>query len=159
MTETEKSGLTALAGVACLPPPPLGLRPGGGQSGRPTAQANIQLELPELDAENLPEWAEAFAEFLLLTGQSHVDVATECSLLKRSCRKRFLQKQVKQIVKTCSTWPMGLTSVYAHRLRSYLSSLNSLPLRESLNMCASWSICFHERMWVPIGPQCPSCGS
>ena len=40
----------------------------------------------------------------MLTGQSHVDVATKCSLLKRSCQKKFLQKQVKQIVKTCSTW-------------------------------------------------------
>ena len=72
--------------------------------GRPIAQANIQLELPEFDPKNLPEWAEEFAEFLLLTGQSHVDVATKCSLLKRSCKKKFLQKQVKQIVKTCSTW-------------------------------------------------------
>ena len=45
-----------------------------------------------------------FAEFLLLTGQSHVDVATKGSLLKRSCKSKFLQKQVKQIVKTCSTW-------------------------------------------------------
>ena len=33
-----------------------------------------------------------------------MDVATKCSLLKRSCKKKFLQKQVKQIVKTCSTW-------------------------------------------------------
>ena len=40
----------------------------------------------------------------MLTGQSYVDVATKCSLLKRSCKKKFLQKQVKQIVKTCSTW-------------------------------------------------------
>ena len=40
----------------------------------------------------------------MLTGLSHVDVATKCSLLKRSCKKRFLQKQVKQIVKTYSTW-------------------------------------------------------
>ena len=71
--------------------------------GRPIAQANIQLELPEYDPKDLPEWAEEFAEFLLLTGQSHVDVATKCSLLKRSCKKKFLQKQVKQIVKTCST--------------------------------------------------------
>ena len=50
------------------------------------------------------EWAEECAEFLLLTGQSHVDVATKSSLLKRSCKKKFLQKQVKEIVKTCSTW-------------------------------------------------------
>ena len=51
----------------------------GGKSGRPIAQANIQLELPEFDPKNLPEWADEFAEFLLLTGQSHVDVATKSS--------------------------------------------------------------------------------
>ena len=72
--------------------------------GTPIAQANIQLELPEFNPKNLPEWAEDSAEFLLPTGQFHMDVATKCSLLKRSCKKKFLQKQVKEIVKTCSTW-------------------------------------------------------
>ena len=62
------------------------------------------MEFPEFDPKNLPEWAEEFAEFLLLTGQSHVDVATKCSLLKRSCKKKFMQKRVTQIVKTHSTW-------------------------------------------------------
>ena len=104
MTETEKKGLTALAPLAGVPPPPSGLTLGGGKSGKPIAHANIQLELPEFDPKNLPEWAEEFAELLLVTGQSHVDVATKCSLLKRSCKKKFLQKQVKHIVKTCSTW-------------------------------------------------------
>ena len=104
VTETEKRGLSALAPLAGVPPPPSGLTPGGGKSGRPIAQANIQLESPEFDPENLPEWAEEVADFLLLTGQSGVNVATKCSLLKRSCKKTFLQKQVKQIVKTCSTW-------------------------------------------------------
>ena len=33
-----------------------------------------------------------------------MDAATKCSLLKRSCKIFFLQKQVRQIVKTCSTW-------------------------------------------------------
>ena len=103
VTETEERGLSALAPLAGVPPPPSGLAPGDGKSGRPIEQANIQLELPEFDPKNLPKWAEEFAEFLLLTGQSHVDVATKCSLLKRSCKKKFLQKQVKQIVKTCST--------------------------------------------------------
>ena len=104
VTETEKRGLSALAPLAGVSPSPSGLTPGGGKMGRPIAEANIQLELPEFDPKNLPEWAEEVAEFLLLTGQSHVDVATKCSLLKRSCKKKFLQKQVKQIVKTCSTW-------------------------------------------------------
>ena len=102
VTEIEKRGLSALAPLAGVSPS--GLTPGGGKTGRSIAQANIQLELPEFDPKNLPEWAEEFAEFLLLTGQSHVDVATKCSLLKRSCKKKFLQKQVKKIVKTCSTW-------------------------------------------------------
>ena len=104
VTETEKRGLTALAPLAGRAPPPTEPTSGGGKMGKPIAKANIQLELPEFDPKNLPEWAEEFAEFLLLTGQSHVDVATKCSLLKRSCKKKFLQKQVKQIVKTCSTW-------------------------------------------------------
>ena len=83
VTETEKRGLSALAPLAGVSPSPSGPNPGGGKMHRPIAQANIQLELPVFDPENLPEWAEEFAEFLLLTGQSHVDVATKCSLLKR----------------------------------------------------------------------------
>ena len=104
MTESEERGLSALEPLAGLSPPPSGLTPGAGKMGRPIAQVNIELELPQFDPKNLPEWAEEFAEFLLLTGQSLVDVAPKCSLLKRSCKKKFLQKQVKQIVKTCSTW-------------------------------------------------------
>ena len=58
MTETEKRGLTAPASLAGVLPAPSGLTPGSGKSGRPIAQANIQLELPEFDPKNLPEWAE-----------------------------------------------------------------------------------------------------
>ena len=111
VTETEKRGLSALAPLAGVSPPPSGLDPGGGKIGRPIAQANIQLELPEFDPKSLPEWVEEFAEFLLLTGQSHVDMATKCSPLKRSCKEKFLQKQVKHIVKTCSTWAEVLQSL------------------------------------------------
>ena len=104
MTETEKRGLRALAPLDGRPAPPSDPTSGGGKIGKPIDQANIQLQLLEFDPKNLPEWAEELAEFILLTGQSPVDVATKCSLLKSSCKKRFLQKQVKQIVKTCSTW-------------------------------------------------------
>ena len=149
VTETEKRGLSALAPLAGVSPPPSGLTPGGRKMGRPIAQANIQLELPEFDPKNLPEWAEEFAEFLLLTRQSRVDVATKCSLLKRSCKKKFLQKQVKQIVKTCSTWAEVLqrlektSPVYETdlRVRTQIEELpmllSFLPLRESLNTCAT----------------------
>ena len=65
VTESERRGLSALAPLAGVSPS--GLTPGGGKTGRPIAEANIQLELPEFDPKNLPEWAEEFAEFLLLT--------------------------------------------------------------------------------------------
>ena len=61
VTETEKGGLSALAPLAGVPPPPSGLTSGGAKMGRPIAQANIQLELPEFDPKNLPEWAEEFS--------------------------------------------------------------------------------------------------
>ena len=92
MTETETTQLTALAPLAGVPSAPLSLTPGGGKSRKPIAQANIQLELPEYDPKKLPERAEEFAEFLLLTGQSHVNVATKCSFLKRSCKKKIFAK-------------------------------------------------------------------
>ena len=131
VTEIERRGLSALAPLAGVSPS--GLTPGGGKTGRPIAQANIQLELPEFDPKNLPEWAEEFAEFLLLTGPSHVDVATKCSLLKRSCKKKILQKQVKQIVKTCSTWaevPLRLEKTFP----VYETDLSVRPQIEELPM-------------------------
>ena len=54
VTETEKRGLSALAPLAGVSPSPSGLTPGGGKMGRPIAQANIQLELPEFDPKNPP---------------------------------------------------------------------------------------------------------
>ena len=86
MTETEKRGLSALDPLAGVSPSPSCLTPGGGKMGRPIAQANIQLELPEFDPKNLSEWAEEFSEFFLLTDESHVDVGT---LLMRSCKFFF----------------------------------------------------------------------
>ena len=133
VTENGKRGLSALAPLAGVSPPPSGLNPGGGKSGRPIALADIQLELPEFDPKNLPEWTEEFAGFLLLTGRSHVDVATKCSLLKRSCRKKFLQKQVKQIVKTCSTWAevlqrLGKTFLVYETDLSVRTQIEKLPM-------------------------------
>ena len=81
VTETEERGLSALAPLAGVSPSPSGPTPGAGKMGRLIAQANIQLELPEFDPKNLPESAEELAEFLLLTGQSHVNVATKSLLV------------------------------------------------------------------------------
>ena len=57
VTETQKKELTALAPLAGRAPPPSDPTSGGGKSGKPIAHANIQLELPEFDPKNVPEWA------------------------------------------------------------------------------------------------------
>ena len=142
VTETKKKGLTALAPLAGVPSPPSGLTPWGEKSCKPIAEANIQLELPEFDPKTLPEWAGDFADFLLLTGQSHVDVATKYSLLKHSCKEKFLQKQVKQIVKTCSTWAEVLQRlektfpVYETNL-SVRTQIEEFPMLPEFSFCCA----------------------
>ena len=68
-------GLPALAPLATVyPSPPSGGTGETGASRRGTkaiATANLQIELPEVDPKNLPEWAEEFSEFLLLTAEQH----------------------------------------------------------------------------------------
>ena len=52
------------------PSPPSDGTGGTGGLGRGTkaiATTNLQIELPEFDPKNMPEWAEEFSEYLLLT--------------------------------------------------------------------------------------------
>ena len=152
VTETEKRGLSALAPLAGVSPS--GLTPGGRKTGRPIAQANIQLELPEFDPKNLLEWAEEFAEFLLLTGQSHVDVATKLLTAETLMQKDVLQKQVKQIVKTCSTRAEVLQRlekmfpVYETDL-SVCTQIEELPMLPEFPSAARISeyVCDHEAVF------------
>ena len=53
---------------------------------------------------NPPEWVEEFWEFLLLRGQQQADVRTKCTLIKKSCKKKFLRRQVKTAIKKSSNW-------------------------------------------------------
>ena len=106
--EMEGYGLAALAPLATVyPSPPSGGKGDTGVPGRGTkgiATANLQIELPEFDPKNLPEWAKEFSEFLLLTGQQHADVRTKCTLIKKSCKKKFLQRQVKSAIRKSFCW-------------------------------------------------------
>ena len=106
--EMEGYGLAALAPLATVyPSPPSGGKGDTGIRGRGTkgiATANLQIELPEFYPKNLPEWAEEFSEFLLLTGQQHADVRTKCTLIKKSCKKKLLQRQVKTAIRKSSSW-------------------------------------------------------
>ena len=109
-TEAEMKGygLAALVPLATVyPVPPSGGTgdprvPGRGT--KPIAMANLQIELPELNPKKLPEWAEEFSEFLLLTGQQHADVKTKSTLIKKSCKNKFLQRQVGTTIRKSSNW-------------------------------------------------------
>ena len=113
-------GLAALTPLATvLPSPPSGGTGDPSVPGRGTkaiATASIQVELPEFDPKTLPECTEEFSEFLLLTGQLHADVWTECRLMKKSCKKKFLHWQVNTAIRKSSNWGnflKGLEQMYA----------------------------------------------
>ena len=97
-TEAEMKGygLSSLAPLVTVHPYPLSGDTGDtgvpARGAKAIATANLQIELPEFDPKNLPEWAEEFSELLLLTGQQHADVRTKCTLIKKSCKKKFLQR-------------------------------------------------------------------
>ena len=132
-TEAEMKGygLFALAPLATVHPSPLS--GGTGDTGvlargtKAIATANLQTKLPEFHPKNLPDRAEEFSAFLLLTGQQHAfllhcvfpryprgtwgdggqqhaDVRTKCRLLKKSCKRKFLQRQVKTAIRKSSNW-------------------------------------------------------
>ena len=101
-------GLVAPAPLGITHPSPLtDATRGTGGWGRGTkaiATANLQIELPVFDPKNLREWAEEFSEFLLLTGQQHADIKTKCTVIKKSCKKKFLRRQVKTAIRKSSNW-------------------------------------------------------
>ena len=106
--EMEDYELAALAPLATVYPlPPSGGKRDTGVPGRGTkgiATAKLHIQLPEFDPKNLPEWADEFSEFLLLTRQQHADVRTKCTLIKKPCKKKFLQRQVKTAIRKSSSW-------------------------------------------------------
>ena len=89
-SEMKSYGMAALAPLAITHP------------SQAIATTNLHIELPEFDPKNLPEWAEEFSKFLLLTGQQHTDVKTKCTLIKKSCKKKFLEGQVKTAIRKSS---------------------------------------------------------
>ena len=66
--------------------------------------ANLQIEPPELDPKNLPECAEEFPELLLPTRQQHAHFRTKCTRVKKLCKEKFLQRQVKTTIRKSSNW-------------------------------------------------------
>ena len=87
-------GLAALAPLAITHPSPRPCVTGDtcrlGRGMNAIATANHQIDLSEFDSKMLPERAEEFSEFLLLTVSPHADIRTWCTLMKTSCKKKFL---------------------------------------------------------------------
>ena len=109
-TEAEMRGygLAALVPLATLYPSPAAGGTGDpavpGRETKAIATANLRIKLPEFDSKNLPQWAEEFFEFLLCTVQQHADVRTKCKLMKKSCKKKFVQRQVKTAIRKSCIW-------------------------------------------------------
>ena len=69
------------------------------------------------------------------TGQQHADVRTKCTLIKKSCKKTFLQRQVKTAIRKSSSWedflkrPEQMYQVYETDLsvRTEIEELPPLP--------------------------------
>ena len=106
--EMKGYGLVALAPLATVYPSPpsdgtghLGV-PGRGM--KAIATANLHIELPEFEPKNLPEGAEEFSGFLFLTDQQHAAIRTKCTLIKKSRKKKFFQRQVKTAITKSSDW-------------------------------------------------------
>ena len=104
----ESYGLAAVAPLAIAHPSPPSRSTGDtdvtGRGTKAIATADLQIQLQEFDPKNLPKWADEFCEFLLLTRQQHAAVKTNCTLIKQSGKKIFLQRQVKTAIRKSSNW-------------------------------------------------------
>ena len=101
--EIKSYGLDALAPLATTHTSPSSGGTGDpgvrGRGTNATATANLQIEFPEFDLKNVHERAQEFSEFLHLTGQQHANVSTKCTLIKKSCKRKILQRGVKTAIR------------------------------------------------------------
>ena len=106
--EMKSYGLAALAPLATThsSAPSGGTGDPGvlGMGTKAIATANVKIELAELDPRNVPQWAEEFSELLLLTGQQDAEFRTNCTFIKKLCKKEFFQRQVTTAIRKSSNW-------------------------------------------------------
>ena len=60
--------------------------------------STMVVSLSDFSGKDLNEFAESFARFLQMTGQTHASGRVKCDVLLQCCRTKYLEKQVKQIV-------------------------------------------------------------
>ena len=62
------------------------------------------MNLPEFTGKDLSEFAENFAWFLRVTGQTHASGRVKCDLLLQCRKTKYMEKQVKQIMTKSATF-------------------------------------------------------
>ena len=73
----------------------------------PTCEVN----LPELTGKDLSKFAQRFATFMRITGQTHASGRVTSDLLLQSCKTKYLEKQVKQTVAKSATFANVLVAL------------------------------------------------
>ena len=68
------------------------------------ATSKIVVNLPEFTRKDLTELAEIFGQFLRMTGPTRASGQVKCDPLLQCCKTKYLEKQVKQIVKKSATF-------------------------------------------------------
>ena len=123
------------------------------------ATAKLQIQLPEVDLENLPEWAEKAVELILLNGLQRADVKTKCTLIKNLCKKKFLLRQVRTAIRKSSNWGdflKRLEDMYPgyktdFSVRTEIDELTSLPEFQSAARISEF-VSQLEELMKPMNP-------
>ena len=81
-------------------------RPEGHRSQEANAitTSKVVVKLPEFTGKDLSEFAENFGRFLRMTGQTHASGRVKCDLFLQCRKTKYLEKQVKQIVRKSATF-------------------------------------------------------
>ncbi len=99
------------------------------------ATSKITGNLPEFSGKALSVFAEWFARFLRLTGQTNASGRVKCDLLLQCCKNKYIEKQVKQVVTMSKTFAdvlVRLERLYPTyetdlSIRSEIANLATLP--------------------------------
>ena len=86
------------------------------------------VNLPEFTGQDLSGFAQNFARFLRMTGQTHASGRVKCDLLLQCCKTKYLEKQVKQIVTNSATFAEVLVALE----RQYPSYGTDLSIRTEI---------------------------
>ena len=102
------------------------------QEAKAIATSKIVVNLPEFKGKDLSDFAEKFGRFLRMTSQPHASGRVKCDLLLQSCKTKYLETQVKQIVKKCATFADVLVALE----RQYPTYKTDLSIRAEIQNLA-----------------------